>query len=209
MPADGEEAHAANQRFVSGIRRNGAQSSCPSSRISLSMARYSMDEVDAVLDSFKAGRHCLQGCYAALRSPCRPARLLVAALVNLSRHMCLTSSLWSIRRFSLIRKSGPPVVRNSMHLRPISISSDMAQVQDALWLSRVSVLIDEYCGPAQVGGVSDPISLVIALVLLCQLRDHQGLPTYLALTDLQWAFDTASIDGMLFHILVPAATKGS
>ena len=74
----------------------------------------------------------------------------------------------------------------------------MAKVQDALWIRRNIARIRAYCGPAQVGGVLDPISLVIAIVLLAQLREYQGLATYLAATDMKWGFDVAIISGMLY-----------
>ena len=61
----------------------------------------------------------------------------------------------------------------------------MGQIQDALWMRRNVGRIQAFCGPAQVGGVSDPVSLVVALVLLGQLRASQGLSTYLVPTDLQ------------------------
>ena len=74
----------------------------------------------------------------------------------------------------------------------------MAKVQDALWIRRNIARIRAYCGPAQVGGVLDPMSLVIAIALLAQLREYQGLATYSAATDMKWGFDVAIISGMLY-----------
>ena len=111
--------------------------------------------------------------------------------------MGITSTHWSLRKIDPIRKAGPKIVRNMVNLRPVSFGTDMAQVQDALWMSRNGKLLERFCGPGQVGGIADPTSLVLALVILSQLREHQGLPTYIALTDLKWGFDLASIDGML------------
>ena len=158
---------------------------------------YSVSEVNEALGNLKAGKRCAFGCIDALRAPNEAGRRVTLALVNLSRFVGLTSSLWSLRKFYPIRKMGPAVVRHVGHVRPISIGTDMAQIQDALWLMRNRALLEAYAGPAQVGGIAEPISLVLAIVVLAQLRAHYGLPTYLALTDMQWAFDVASVDGML------------
>ena len=72
----------------------------------------------------------------------------------------------------------------------------MAQVQDALWAKRNAVKFRKYCGDCQVGGVSDTISLVLALILLVQVRAYQGADTFLAFADLRWAFDVAIHSGM-------------
>ena len=53
----------------------------------------------------------------------------------------------------------------------------MAQVQDGLWALRNLARMVAFAGPAQAGGVRGVISLVLAIVLLVQLRAHQGLPT--------------------------------
>jgi hypothetical protein len=47
-----------------------------------------------------------------------------------------------------------------------------------------------------MGGVGDPVTLVIALVLHAQLRAYQGFGTWWALADLRWAFDVADIPAM-------------
>ena len=82
------------------------------------------------------------------------------------------------------------------HLRPISLSCDMAQVQDALWVRRNGPRLEKFCGPGQSGGTHDPISLILGVVLHAQLRAAQGLPCYLGFADLKWAFDVANLDGM-------------
>jgi hypothetical protein len=41
------------------------------------------------------------------------------------------------------------------------------------------------------------VSLLLAVVLLAQLREHQGVMTYFVFGDLRWAFDGASHDGTL------------
>ena len=110
--------------------------------------------------------------------------------------MALTSSLWSLRRFTPIKKFGPSLVHSVECLQPISLCSDMAQVQNALWAKRNAAKFRKYCGDCQVGGVSDTISLVLALILLVQVRAYQGADTFLAFADLRWAFDVAIHSGM-------------
>eukprot|EP00959_Pyramimonas_sp_CCMP1952_P034593 725177-Pyramimonas_sp.AAC.1 len=75
----------------------------------------------------------------------------------------------------------------------------MTSVVDGLWNLRNAPSLEKYCGVAQQGGVGDPISLLLSLLLHAQLRSAQGLATYWAVTDLQWAFDVASHLAMLFN----------
>ena len=185
------------QRAVSTIRSSGAAPRGGSS--AHRDIPYSGKEVAEAIDGIKAGKRCLFGVGSAVKAPCGPGRRLTASLVNAGRHMAITSTLWSLRQFNPIHKSGPKIVRRTECLRPVSFGSDVAQVQDSLWLMRNANLIELFCGEAQVGGISDSISLVVASVLLCQLREFQGFATYLALTDLRHAFDHASIDGMLLN----------
>ena len=56
--------------------------------------------------------------------------------------------------------------------------------------------MEEYCDLGQMGGVGDPVTLVLALVLHAQLRAYQGFGTWWALADLRWAFDVANIPAM-------------
>ena len=88
------------------------------------------------------------------------------------------------------------------NLRPISLCCDLAQVSDALWIGRNAVLLGAFAGPEQTGGVSDPTSLVLALVLQAQIALFQGLPAYWALPNQKWAFDVAIIPGMLLTCLL-------
>ena len=111
--------------------------------------------------------------------------------------MAVTSSLWSLRRFSPIKKAGLSLVRKAHNLRPISLTSDMAQISDGLWVGRNKHKLETHAGPEQTEGVSDPCSLVVAVVILAQLRHHQGLQTLPAFLDFKWAFDCANIPGML------------
>ena len=126
-------------------------------------------------------------------------RRVTLALANLSRHCALTSTLWSCRQVTPLHKSGPRVVRSTLCLRPISISAVMTAVVDGLWTLRNAPLLEVYPGVAQQGGVGDPISPLLALLLHAQLRCAQGLSTYWAVTDLQWAFDVASHQAMLLN----------
>ncbi|CAK0852658.1 unnamed protein product, partial [Prorocentrum cordatum] len=84
-------------------------------------------------------------------------------------------------------QSGPRVVRDVACLRPISISTVMSAVVDALWTQRNRSALTQYCGAGQQGGVGDPLLVLLALLLHAQLRGAQGPPTYWALTDLRWA----------------------
>ena len=52
----------------------------------------------------------------------------------------------------------------------------MAHVKDGLWNKWKLI---EFAGPAQSGGFLDPISSVIALVLLTQVRNAQSLSDFL------------------------------
>ena len=93
---------------------------------------YSEQEVDAVLDSLNIHKRANQGCYAATRARIPGARALTRALLNLGRHVCLTTTVWCLRQFAPIWKDGPRVVRSTTRLRPISLASVMASLQDAL-----------------------------------------------------------------------------
>ncbi len=73
---------------------------------------------------------------------------------------------------------------------------------DALWVDRNFLDIQTFCVESQMGGVSDPISLVLALSLLCELRKYVGMPPYLAFLDLKWGFDVASPSGMLVNTFI-------
>ena len=160
---------------------------------------YLQTEVDKVLDGIGKTKRCLRGSYAGLCAKVVEGRSLTCALVNFGRHVCLTSSFWSLRQITPLRKCGPQLVRRCNNLRPISLSVDMAHVQDGLWIARNGQALESFAGPGQVGGVSDTISLVLALLLLVQSRAHQGLPTYLVFVDLRWAFDVAIHSGMKYN----------
>ena len=58
------------------------------------------------------------------------------------------------------------------------------------------IYILNFAGPSQIGRVSGIQMLLLAILLLGQLRDYQDLPLYLAILDLRWAFDVARLDNM-------------
>ena len=60
--------------------------------------------------------------------------------------------------------------------------------------------LEAYCGPDPVGGSSDSTSLLLALVLLTQMRRLQGLSSYWAFGDIKWAFDMANQTAMKWHV---------
>jgi len=183
------------ERMVAAIRHAGAIAHA--SPTPQHVYLYCQQEVNDVVDELKPKKACIHGSYAALRASVPQGRELTWSLVNLGRHMGLTSTHWSLRQFAHIHKSGPVVVRDVACLRPLSLATDMASVQDALWCLRNARTIQRYCGPDQVGGVSDALSLILALLIHAQIRAYQGLATHWALTDLRWAFDVAILHGML------------
>ena len=157
---------------------------------------YTLEELDDVLQKCHSSKKCLHGCFSLLKSSQSSHRKVVLGLANLSRHVGLTSSLWSLRQFAHIRKSGARIVRKVQCLRPISLVADMAHVIDGLWLARNRSKLESFAGPNQVGGVSATNLLLLAILLLAQARDYQGLPLYLAILDLRWAFDVARLSSM-------------
>ena len=161
---------------------------------------YTAEEITRAISRLRASGGGLGCATAALKSSVLAGRRVTACLANLSQHMCITSSLRSLRKYSPRHESGPRIVRSTSSLRPISICSDLAQLLDALWVERHFPCIQEYSGDSQVGGVSDPLSLVLAVVLLGEVRSYLGLAIYLAFIDLKWGFDVAGHDGMLLGI---------
>jgi hypothetical protein len=202
----GRDAEAAEQqrRMVASIRSGGALPSLahrmairPPYTTQSGGPKYSGPELDEALGTLKEGKACIKGSYAAVRADSPGGYQLSLALVNLGRACRLTSILWSLRRFAPLRKCGPRLVRSAVCLRPISLCSDMAAVQDALWLARCRGVLERFAGPEQVGGRSDAQSLLLAMIIHAQLREHQGLPTFWVFTDLKWAFDLMTHDCLL------------
>ena len=159
-------------------------------------APYTESEFEAVLVKCLSSKKCLHGCFSLLKASNQEHRSVLLGLANLSRHVGLTSTIWSLRQFAHIRKSGGMVVRRIQCLRPVSLVTDMAHLVDGLWLQRNRAKMQAFAGPSQIGGVSGTQMLLLAILLLGQLRDYQGLPLYLAILDLRWAFDVARLDSM-------------
>ena len=146
FPQD-EGARCAFQRQISTIRGSaGRPDVLGHAARHENCSPYTLDEVDAFCDALSVGKNCLGLPYAALKAAVPQSRRLTWALVSLSWHCALSSTHWALRQFNHIRKSGPRLVKVVSNLRPISMASDMAQVQDGLW-----VLLELR---ATVGGVS-------------------------------------------------------
>ncbi|CAE7834833.1 unnamed protein product [Symbiodinium sp. CCMP2592] len=203
FPQDPGSAQALRDTVVS-IRRLGAPAQgipgimvVPTVNTATNTALYSWSEFETVLANIKVKKQSAYGPLAAVKAAAPAARALTFALVNLARVCELTSSLWYARRITPLRKKGPKVVRKTVNLRPISIASDIATVQDALWLGRCQPVLENFTGCNQVGGKFDTMSVVLAVVLHVQIRHMQDLKTYLLFADLQAAYDTAGHDALL------------
>ena len=157
---------------------------------------FSMEDLNSCLQKIGKSKKCLKVSFDVVLSKNSEMRRLTLGLANLALHVGLTSSLWSLRQFAHLRKSGPHAVRSIKCLRPVSLVSDMAHVVDGLWIARNKRLLEYYAGPCQLGGVFAAIFVVLTLVILAEARDHLGLATYLVALDLQWAFDVATLNGM-------------
>ena len=158
---------------------------------------YSSAEFEQAVSSMQVRKQCIHGPLAAIKANVPEARELTLALVNLARAAEVTATSWCFRRITPLRKQGPRVVRKLKCLRPISLATDMASVQDALWLARCKQQLETYTDHRQVGGKLDTILVILAVMLHVQIRHYQGLDTFLLFSDIQHAFDTASHDGML------------
>ena len=161
---------------------------------------YTASELEQALSTLQVRKQCIHGPLAAIKAPVQEARELTLALVNLARAAEVTASSWCSRRINPLRKCGPRVVRirKLKCLRPISLTADMAAVQDALWLARCKPQLEAYTGQRQMGGKLDTVLVILAVMMHVQIRHYQGVDTYLLFSDIQQAFDTASHDGMLF-----------
>ena len=73
----------------------------------------------------------------------------------------------------------------------------MASAQDGLWLLRCQDLLERFSGPSQMGGKWDVMAVVVAVILHLQLRQFQGLDSYVLFADLKHAYDSASREAML------------
>ncbi|OLP89967.1 hypothetical protein AK812_SmicGene28511 [Symbiodinium microadriaticum] len=158
---------------------------------------YSLSELELALTGIQTKKVCIHGPLAAVKADAGQSRRLTLALVNLGRAAEETATSWSTRCISPIRKSGPKVVRKIACLRPISLTADLASVQDALWLGRCKHLLEVFSGHRQMGGKLDTVAVILAIVLHVQIRAFQGLYSYLLFADIKHAYDTADHDGML------------
>ena len=160
-------------------------------------ALYDLAELNSALSFVKPKKKSINHPLSTVKAQCVESRLFLLALVNLGRAVELTASFWSTRHICPLRKSGPKVVRKLNNLRPISQSSDIAAVQDSLWLQRCRFFLEAGTGLMQMGGKFDVMAVVLAIILHIQIRHCQGLNTYLLFADLKWAFDTADQTGIL------------
>ena len=128
-------------------------------------APYSWQELDEAQRSFRLRKQSYRCALAAARTSCPPAKALNLALVNLARECELTSSLWCERPITPTRKAGPKVVRQVTNLRPISVVSDVAAIQDGLWLGRCTKLLKDFTGAVQPGGKFETVAIVLAVIL--------------------------------------------
>ena len=160
-------------------------------------ALYAQHELRQVLASIKKKKGSMNGPLAALKAEASTFRELTRALVNLGRLGQITSSFWCSRKITPLRKAGPRLVRKVINLRPISQGTDMASAQDGLWLLRCQDLLERFSGPSQMGGKWDVMAVVVAVILHLQLRQFQGLDSYVLFADLKHAYDSASREAML------------
>lgn len=81
--------------------------------------------------------------------------------------------------------------------RPVSQASDLASLQESLWLLRWGKFLDKLTCDFQLGGKHDCVAIVVALVIHAQVRHYQGLLSYLFFADVKYAFDLADWNLML------------
>ena len=184
-------------QFVSLIRSSGALID-PSTATAVAdeVVYFSDAELATVLSQIQANSTTITGCYAAVKASPSGGRRLTLAIANLSLFFQLLPSALVLREFAPIHKKGPLLVRSMGCLRPISMASELAAVLDGLILHRHGTTIQQFWGPNQCGGVYEALATVLAVILLCELRDHVGLLTFLAFADLATAFDVAAHDDL-------------
>ena len=158
---------------------------------------YSMGELETSLQKVVKSKKAVHCPLAALKAECPAGRELSLTLCNLGRTCAMSPKCWGLRHVSPIRKAGPSTVDKVKNLRPISRASDLSSLQDSLWMGRCKPFLDQYTGHMQFGGKFDAVAVVVTLVLHAQLRQYQGLLTYLLFADLKYAFDVADWNLML------------
>ena len=163
--------NCARTRLVSAIRACGAlHDAIRDGPVTDDHTIFAAWELDQVISKLKGGSSSLFGSYSSIKATCSGGRHLLLVLVNLIWAFQVLPALSVAREFIPIRKKEPTVVRSISCLRPISMASDLAGVVDGLWLLRVGGKLQQFWGPAQSGGVHEALSLVVGLLLLCQLQ---------------------------------------
>ena len=143
FPADDLHLREIDVRVTS-LRRSGG-SAAGGQALPQNSNPYSEVELEEVLLKCQSSKKCLHGNFSVLKSPHPANRRVVLGLANLSRHVGLTSTLWSLRQFAHIRKSGSRIVRKVECLRPISLVADMTHIIDGLWLARNRKVLEDLC----------------------------------------------------------------
>ena len=174
--------------------------------ISESCDHFSIKQVNEVLDHMVANRRSMHLPRGAVKAKLAIARQLVWAVVNLATVFGLVASTWA-REISPLRKAGPEIVTDPINLRPVGYMGDLAGVFDALWLASVKEALDAYSGPLQAGGKHDAVLMVLGILMVLQIRFHQGLATLLEKVDLLHGFDLAWRDAVRLH-LARAGVRG-
>ena len=167
---------------------------------------YDLLELEACLKAMKSNKKAVHNPLAAIKAACGPSRQVTLALVNLGRVCKLSPSLWSCRVISPLRKGGPRTVTSMKWLRPVSQASDMSAIQDGLWLTRCKPFLERFSSLSQFGGKYDAIALLVAVMLHVQIRDYQGLMSYVLFADMKQAFDVANKDLMLYMCYLAGIT---
>jgi hypothetical protein len=191
QPLDAEYTRSL-QLKISSIRRSGAQfdpeancATCPGT----DEGDFCEDELSLVLDGVNASRNAFRSSLAAVKASCPAGRMLTLALMNCSLDWCISATVWGMRQFNPIRKSGPVIVTRLKCLRPVSQASDLAAIQDGLFIVRHREKLLHYWGPSQYGGVYESLAAVLHITLLAQLRMGAGLPLIFNFVDEQSGFD--------------------
>ena len=73
-------------------------------------------------------------------------------------------------------------------------------------MARHGQALENYMGPDQAGGITDPITHLLALLFHAQYKEQTGAGTYWAVGAIKWAFDVANIPAMLWHTLQAGIT---
>ena len=167
------------ERDIRAIRRIGAKLEGASST-STDAGPYTAEEITDAMSRSRASGGGLGCTTPALQSSVLAGRRVTAGLANLSQHMCVTSSLWSLRKYSLDTNQAHASFAPPAGSRPSASARTMPNSWTHLWVERQFPCIQEYCGVSQVGGISDPTSLVLAVVLLGKVRSCLAVATLIS-----------------------------